>query len=50
MELEGILLLIEMLMPVSDIKGKITVLLPYIGKENVMDQVHVTAHIRLVDR
>ena len=35
----------EMLMHVLDIKKIMVVLLPYIGKENVMDQVHVTARI-----
>ena len=46
MDMEDIQLLMAMLMHVLDIKGIMVVLLPYIGKKSVMDQVHVTARIR----
>ena len=46
MDMEDIRLLMVMLMHVLDIKGIMVVLLPYIGKKSVMDQVHVTVRIR----
>ena len=46
MVMEDIRLLMVMLMHVLDIKGIMVVLLPYIGKKSVMDQVHVTVRIR----
>ena len=46
MVMEDIRLLMVMLMHVLDIKGIMVVLLPYIGKKSVMDQIHVTVRIR----
>ena len=46
MDMEDIRLLMVMLMHVLDIKGIMVVLLPFIGKKSVMDQVHVTVRIR----